>query len=137
MFGGFFNRPLRWCIWCNLDGVFLIKFSTFSILLFYLYKGNFYALILYNFVFLLSLLFALFIFLNRYRCWVIYIYIYIWYIYVKKVCIIYIYILNIIYIYIKRRGWNRAMVRNFFEKENKMLKTLSHMVDQQRNFLDF
>ena len=51
MFDRVFNRPLRWCIWCNLDGVFLIKFSTFSILFFYLYIGNFFAFILQHFNF--------------------------------------------------------------------------------------
>ena len=41
-----FNRLLRWCIWCNLDGMFLIRFSTFSIPFSYLNIGNFFAFIL-------------------------------------------------------------------------------------------
>ena len=49
MVDGVFNTPLRWCIRCNLDGVFLIKFSRFSILLFYLYIGNFFAFNLQHF----------------------------------------------------------------------------------------
>ena len=63
MFGGVFNRPLRWCIWCNLDGVFLIKFSTFSILLFYLHIGNCSLLFYSIFIFLFSLLFVFLSFL--------------------------------------------------------------------------
>ena len=46
MCDGILNTPLRWCISCNLDGAFLIKFLTFSNLLFYLYIGNFFASIL-------------------------------------------------------------------------------------------
>ena len=60
MFEGFFNIPPRWCIWCKLDGVFLIKFSTFSILLFYLYIGNFfsffYSILFFFWVYTLSFL---------------------------------------------------------------------------------
>ena len=44
--GGVIIGIYCWCILCNLDGVFLIKFLTFSILLFYLYIGNFFASIL-------------------------------------------------------------------------------------------
>ena len=43
------NMLLRRCIACNLDGVFLIKFLTFNILLFYLYIGNFVVSILQHF----------------------------------------------------------------------------------------
>ena len=46
------NRPLRWCIWCNLDGVFLIYFSTFRVLLFYLYIENFLTFLAYSILFL-------------------------------------------------------------------------------------
>ena len=44
MFGKVLNTPLRWCILCNLKGVFLIKSLTFQLsilLLFYLCIGNF------------------------------------------------------------------------------------------------
>ena len=43
---GVLNTPLRWCIGCNLDGVFLIKFLTLNILLLYLCIGNFFTSIL-------------------------------------------------------------------------------------------
>ena len=51
MFDEVFNMPLRWCIRCNLDGVFLIKFSTFSFLLFYLYIGNLFAFFCISFLY--------------------------------------------------------------------------------------
>ena len=62
MFDGILNIPLCWCIWCNLKGVFLVTFLTFSILLFYLNIGNFYLLFNSIFVFRLIILFFLFIF---------------------------------------------------------------------------
>ena len=40
------NTPLRWCMWCNLEGIFLIKFLSFNIILFYLCIGNFFASVL-------------------------------------------------------------------------------------------
>ena len=46
-----FNWPLHWCMWWNVDWVFLIKFSTFIIFLFYLYIGNVFVFILYHFSF--------------------------------------------------------------------------------------
>ena len=49
MFDEVFNTPLRWCIRCNLDGVFSMIFSTFRILLFYLYVGNLFAFFVQHF----------------------------------------------------------------------------------------
>ena len=46
MFDGVLNTPLRWCMGFNLDGLFLTKFLTLSILLFYLYIRNFFTPIL-------------------------------------------------------------------------------------------